>query len=137
MIQAPLQPADSEVCAVCGMSVYRHPEWLAELVFEDGTAVFFDGPKDLFRYLRHPGKYSNPRRGSRIEAVFVTAYYDRGPIPARDAYYVLGSDVVGPLGAELVPHGSREDAEEFLLDHRGERIVSFNDVTDEMLARLR
>lgn len=133
MSHAAIRPGGSDVCAVCGMSVSRHPEWVAEVVYEDGTTVYFDGPKDLFRFLRHPRRYPRGRRRSRIGAAFVTAYYDRGSIPARDALYVLGSDVVGPLGAELVPHGSREDAEEFLVDHAGERIVTFDEVTEEML----
>lgn len=133
MRHAAIRPGDSDVCAVCGLSVSRHPEWVAEAVYEDGAAVYFDGPKDLFRFLRHPRRYPRGRRRAKIEAAFVTAYYDGHWIPARDAHYVLGSDVVGPLGAELVPHGSREEAEEFLLDHRGERIVSYHEVTEEML----
>lgn len=118
------------------MSVSRHPEWAAEVIYEDGTIVYFDGPKDLFRYLRHPDRYAGERRGSKIEAALVTAYYDRTSVPAREALYVVGSDVVGPLGAELVPHGSREDAEEFLLDHQGERIVAYHQVSDGLLGTL-
>lgn len=131
-----IHPGARDVCAVCGMAVSRHPEWTAEVVYEDGAIVYFDGPKDLFRYLRHPHHYAGERCGSKIEAAFVTAYYDRTSVPAREALYVVGSDVVGPLGAELVPHGSREDAEEFLVDHRGERIVSYHQVSDGLLGTL-
>jgi len=133
MSHAAIHPGESDVCAVCGLSVWRHPEWVAEAVFEDGTEVYFDRPKDLFRFLRHPRRYPRGRRRSKVETAFVTGYYDRDSIPAREALYVLGSDVVGPLGAELVPLGCRADAEEFLVDHAGERIVSFDEVTEEML----
>jgi copper chaperone NosL len=129
-----IHPGAGDVCAVCGLSVSRHPEWAAEAVHEDGTQVFFDGPKDLFRYLRHPDHYAGER--SKIEAAFVTAYYDRVAVPARDALYVLGSDVVGPLGAELVPHRTREDAEEFMVDHQGRRILTYPEVGDGLLASL-
>lgn len=118
------------------MPVSRYPEWAAEVVYEDGTLVYFDGPKDLFRYLRHPERFGGERSASEIGAAFVTAYYDHSPVPARDAIYVMGSDVAGPLGAELVPHATREDAEEFMVDHRGRRILTYREVGDLLLASL-
>lgn len=131
-----IHPGDREVCAVCGAPVSRHPEWAAEVVHEDGSRVYFDGPKDLFRYLRHPERYAGEQPGRAIDAAWVTAYYDRSAVLARDALYVMGSDVAGPLGAELVPHATREDAEEFMVDHRGRRILTYREVGDLLLASL-
>lgn len=125
----PIRLRDGEVCAVCGMSVSRYPEWVAEVVCADGSVVYFDGPTDLFRFLRDPGRYAGQASRSSIVAAFVTGYYDRAAIPARDALFVVGSDVVGPLGAELVPHGSRAEAEDFMVDHRGKRILSFDEAS--------
>jgi nitrous oxide reductase accessory protein NosL len=31
---------------------------------------------------------------------------------------VIGSDVLGPMGHELVPHDSSEEAREFMADHK-------------------
>ena len=67
---------------------------------------------------------------------FVTSYYDREAIRARDALFVIGSDVLGPMGAELIPHASREAAEEFRRDHGGSAILGFDEVTREILVRL-
>jgi len=131
------EPAPDETCPVCGMFVARHPEWLARIVFASGPTAFFDGPKDLFRYLLDPERYAAHRRDREITGIFVTAYYDGKVLPVEEAWFVVGSDVVGPMGPELVPHGSREEAEEFLRDHRGERIVRSPEVTVEMLARPR
>ena len=47
----PQQPADTSRCPVCGMLVARHPDWLAQIVLADDEALFFDGAKDLFRFL--------------------------------------------------------------------------------------
>lgn len=124
------------VCAVCGMFVAMHPEWLAQVVYEDGSEAFFDGPKDLFKYLLAPERYAADKRGVEVTAVRVTSYYDGAAIRARAAYYVVGSDVLGPMGAELVPHRTPEDAEEFARDHQGQRIVGFDDVTLELLNEL-
>lgn len=124
------------VCPVCGMFVAMHPEWLAQVVYEDGSEAFFDGPKDLFVYLLAPERYAAGKRGVEVTAVLVTSYYEGAATPARQAYYVLGSDVSGPMGAELVPHRTLEDAQEFARDHRGETIVRFDDVTQELLQDL-
>jgi nitrous oxide reductase accessory protein NosL len=40
------------------------------------------------------------------------------------------------MGHELIPLASREDAEEFMRDHRGRRILRFDEVTRELPARL-
>ncbi len=52
------------------------------------------------------------------------------------AYYVVGSDVLGPMGHELIPFASEKDAKTFLVDHRGQKILHFKDVTPELLDKL-
>jgi len=54
----------------------------------------------------------------------------------RQAWYVIGSDVLGPMGHELVPFETREDADAFLHDHAAKRILPFGDVTQELLGDL-
>lgn len=131
-----IEAGKRDVCAVCGMLVARHPEWLAQVIYEDGSEAFFDGPKDLFKYLLAPERYGREKHGVAVSAVLVTSYYEGAATPARQAFYVMGSDVAGPMGADLVPHRTIEDAEEFARDHHGERIVRFDDVTQELLSEL-
>ena len=64
--------------------------------------------------------------------MFVTDYYSLEPIDGRAAFYVIGSDVFGPMGKELVPFARREDAEEFLRDHSGRRIIVFDEIEREL-----
>ena len=45
----------------------------------------------------------------------------------------LGSDVLGPMGHELVPLANRMDAEEFLKDHKGKRALAFDQVTAQLV----
>lgn len=132
----PQQPGESSRCPVCGMLVARHADWLAQLVFTSGDALFFDGAKDLFRYLLDPERPKAETSDAEIAATFVTGYYERKPVRAREAYFVIGSDVLGPMGAELVPHPSRDAAEEFLRDHGGSAVLGFDEVTAEVLAGL-
>mgnify|MGYP001824355525 CR=1 FL=1 len=133
---SPRTPSEGDRCAVCGMFVAPHTEWLAQVVFDDGSAAFFDGAKDLFRYLFARDRYLPQRRGREIVAMWVTSYYDLEPVDARTARFVAGSDVLGPMGAELVPFATREDAEVVRMDHAGSRIVRFGEVTRELLTPL-
>lgn len=133
----PRQPSDTSRCPVCGMLVARHGAWLAQIVPADGEALFFDGAKDLFRFLLDPERADEAGREMDAETVFVTAYYDGKAIRAREAYFVIGSEVLGPMGAELVPHASREAAEEFRRDHGGSAVLRFDAVGQEILAGLR
>jgi len=132
----PGRPGEGETCAVCGMTVAEYPEWVAQAVFDDGSTAFFDGSKDLFRYLLARDRYLPDKRNLQITAIYVTDYYDVRPIEARDAFFVLGSDVHGPMGNELVPLATRTAAEEFERDHGGARIVRFEEVTRELLSTL-
>jgi nitrous oxide reductase accessory protein NosL len=109
------------------MFVHKYPNWVATVVFEDGSQVFFDGPKDFFRYLLDPEKYKAP--DSAISQVFVTDYYRVRFIDAKTAHFVAGSDVMGPMGPELIPLEKREDAETFVRDHAGVEVLEFDGVT--------
>jgi len=129
-------PRPSDVCPVCGMFVTKYPQWVATLVYKDGTAVHFDGAKDLFKYLFDLGTYAPGRSGDDIGTIAVTEYYGVSLIDAREGWFVVGSDVLGPMGHELVPLASAEDAEEFKADHEGTAILRFDDVTPETVAKL-
>jgi copper chaperone NosL len=130
------KPKPTDVCPVCGMFVAKYPEWAATLVFKDGTAEHFDGAKDLFKYLFDLAKYAPGRSRADIAAVAVTEYYGLTRIDPHGAWFVIGSDVVGPMGYELVPLASPADAEEFMRDHHGTAVLRFDDVTPELLKRL-
>jgi nitrous oxide reductase accessory protein NosL len=126
-------PGPKDRCGVCGMYVAKYPQWIASVRFADGTVVFFDGPKDMFRYLLDLDTFKPGATAEQVAVVFVTDYYSTRPIDGRTAFYVVGSDVMGPMGAELVPTADRSHAESLLKDHAGVRVVSFGEVTAELV----
>jgi copper chaperone NosL len=132
----PAQPSDKDKCPVCGMFVYKYPNWLAQIVFKDGSVEFFDGPKDLFKYYFNIRKYNPQRSSKEVADIFVTEYYDLEPVDARRAFFVVESDVYGPMGHELIPLATMEDARAFLKDHKGRRIFRFEEVTPVLVERL-
>ena len=134
--QASIKPSSKDKCPVCGMFVSKYPDWTSSIVFKDGLAVYFDGAKDLFKYLADPGLYTPGRPAKDIESIFVRDYYSVQPVNGRTAYYVAGSDVSGPMGRELIAFGKESDAREFLKDHNGRRLLRFHEVTAEILRSL-
>ena len=129
-------PAPRDLCPVCGMVVSKYPAWIGTVVYKDGHAHHFDGAKDLFKYLFDVSRYVKGDRVQDIVRIGVTEYYAVKRIDARIAWYVIGSDVLGPMGRELIPLASRADAEEFLHDHQGKRILRFEEVTRAVIDRL-
>ncbi len=130
-------PAGRDRCPVCGMFVARYPDWIAEIVFRDGDTVVFDGVKDLGQYWLDMRRYTPGRSREEVQAVYVSDYYTLEPIDGRAAFYVLGSDVYGPMGKELIPFRRRADAEGFLADHKGTRILGFREIPDALPELLR
>jgi copper chaperone NosL len=133
---APSKPGPREKCPVCGMFVAKYPDWLAGVVLRDGSRRWFDGAKDLLRFWLDPGRYLPGLGRGDLTSAFVTDYYSLAPVELPKAFFVLGSDVYGPMGRELIPFARREEAEEFLRDHRGQRILKPDEVTPELLRGL-
>jgi nitrous oxide reductase accessory protein NosL len=130
------KPAARDKCPVCGMFVAKYPDWLAAIRFRDGSHVFFDGAKDMFKYLQDTKKYCPARRAEDIEVIAVMDYYGLTWIDALTAWYVLDSDVYGPMGRELIPLERETDAREFMKDHKGIRIIRFSEATPEVIKTL-
>lgn len=125
-----------DTCPVCGMFVAKYPEWVATVLYRDGHAHHFDGAKDMFKYLLKLDKYAPGHSEADIAAIAVTDYYGVEKTNARTALYVIGSDVYGPMGHELIPLATQADADEFLNDHKGERVLRYGDVTWNLLIEL-
>lgn len=130
----PVEVKKGDKCQVCGMFVSGYPTWVAEIIFNDGTYSVFDGPKDMFRYYFNIAKYNPGKKLSDINAIYVTEYYSAKFMDARKGiFFVQGSDVNGPMGAELVPVDSFDRAKEFMKDHHGKKILKFGEVKKEDL----
>jgi nitrous oxide reductase accessory protein NosL len=132
----PIQHSKKDKCPVCGMFVYKYPDWVAEIAFKEGSIVFFDGAKDLFKFYQNLKKYKPEKTTKDIAAILVTEYYDMELIDAKEAFFVIGSNVYGPMGHELIPFVSQADAQEFKKDHGGTRIFEFKDIKPAVIKKL-
>ena len=126
----------SAKCPVCGMFVAKYPDWTATAHFKDGSTSYYDGPKDMFSHYFDVSRYTPGKRQDDIIALAVKEYYSLAMIDARSAFFVTGSDVYGPMGSELIPFKTEKDAKSFKLDHKGKRILRFNEITRQTIQSL-
>jgi copper chaperone NosL len=130
------QPGAKDLCPICGMIVSKYRNWIAAVVWKDGHADYFDGAKDMFKFLQALAEYAPGRKRDGIRTIIVTEFYDLKTIDARLAFFVIGSDVLGPMGSELVPLDTKSDADDFLKDHHGARVLHFDEVTPAIVAKV-
>ena len=132
----PAKPTPKDKCPVCGMFVAKYPDFLAEIIFKDGSTFFFDGTKDMFKCYFNLKKYNPSKKQEDIDSIYVTDYYNLNLIDGFKAYYVLGSDVYGPMGRELISFEREGDPNGFMIDHRGKSILRFKEITLETIKGL-
>ncbi len=110
-------------CPVCGMFVAKYPKWVAKIRFMKKDH-YFDGVKDMMKFIFDKQK--------NFKNVQVTDYYTTTAIKAQTAFYVVGSNVYGPMGNELIPFSSMNKAKEFKQNHYGTQILTFDKITKEL-----
>ena len=132
----PHKVGPKDKCPVCGMFVAKYPDFAAQIQFRDGSIFHFDGAKDMFKYYLNLSRYAPGKKPADITAVLVTNYYDLTLTDALPANYVVGSDVFGPMGRELIPFAKESEALDFLKDHKGKSLLRFRDVTPAVLKPL-
>ena len=124
-------PEDAK-CPVCGMFVSKFPKWVAQIQLQDGHNHYFDGVKDMIKFYFNPTKY-HAHSNEQILQMNVTDYYSLESTDAKKAYYVLGSNVYGPMGEELIPFKNEDEAKKFMADHFGKKVVSFDEIKEETI----
>ncbi len=116
-------------CANCNMIVEKYPNWIEKAVVAGGKdTLYFDGPRCMFKILLESPK--------EAQTVLVKDYYSLKYIDGRSAFYVTGSDILGPMGNELIPFESEQAAKDFLNEHKGKNIVRFEEVDMKLVMKL-
>lgn len=119
-------------CPVCGMFVHKYPKWVA-LIEINEHKHYFDGVKDMMKFYFNPEKFSHNHKKEELQNIKVTDYYTLKSLNAKEAFYVLGSNIYGPMGEELIPFESEEKAKDFLDNHFGKKILKFEDIKESYL----
>lgn len=110
-----------ERCPHCGMLIDRSSPFRAEL-----GGAGYDSPRCALASLR--GGSSTPG------ALKVQEFYTRTWTSGADVRFIGGSDVEGPMAAELVPVAP-DKVDKFMRDHHGQRAYRLEEVTPEVLKK--
>ena len=152
----PVSLGGGKQCDTCGMVIGEHPGPSGQIFYREHAPTGHDDParfdsvRELFAY-----HFDRRRRGWEALVVYVTDYsvvdYSieiRGGTPylsshvepgafadARGVVFVVGSEVHGAMGPDLVPFSTEGDAEAFAAERGGEP-VAFDDVDAGVLSRI-
>lgn len=127
------KPGKKDRCPVCGMFVYKYPKWMAGFVFKNGKKYFHCCPKCMLHNMNDISKYQPGKKCEQLELIWVTEYYTTQKMNARDVFFVIGTNLVGPMGLDLIPVKGMEAAENVKQDYNGKLILTIDKITPEII----
>ena len=150
-------------CAKYGIDTSAHPEFRAYARLKDGSAFAFASPKAMFAYFFEGENLSgnngvasaeenlmskNPVSGNLGEAnstdvyfggaeLYVTDYASGEILRAQDAFYVFGSVLQSARGDDLITFARLRDAQDFMREKKGYKILQFREISARLIDYLR
>lgn len=121
-----VEPSDGDRCGVCNMFPAKYPKSNAQLITPDKKRYHFCSTQCLFEFVNDPKKYG--ATGTGVGAVWVHGYASGRFIFGKNAYYVVGSKIPGPMGYEAIAFDLKSDAMDFAQDNGG-RVLKFQQIT--------
>jgi NosL len=112
---------DGERCATCGMKIDPNSAFRAEVVIDGKTNGFDTAQCALTAYRAHGG------------TLRVQEFYSRGWVQGSTVRFVKGSDVLGPMGPDLIAVDPAR-VEKFQHDHGGTHVYALAEIDDGALA---
>jgi copper chaperone NosL len=113
-------------CPLCGMIPARYPLFNCQILFEDGTYEAFDSAAGLLIYLHFPDKTGFPLK--KVRKIYFKDYLYEKWIDAETTWFVVGSEILGPMGIEFLPVSSEKMALELRKEEKGAAVVFFNNI---------
>ena len=150
-------------CAKYGIDTSAHPEFRAYARLKDDSALAFASPKAMFAYFFEGKNLSgnnggtsaeenlmskNPASGNFGESnstnanfgsaeLYVTDYASGEILRAQDAFYVFGSVLQSARGDDLITFARLRDAQDFMREKKGHKILQFREISARLIDYLR
>jgi len=126
------EPTAESRCTVCGMYPVRYPEHRCQVITGDAETLHFCSSQCLIGFLAKPKKYLS--KGVKTKSVWVRIPQEQSYEYANGLYYLVGSELMGPMGKEAIPYRSRAMAEAASKKHGGQ-IVKFKTLTPRLIMK--
>ena len=105
-------------CPACGMRPIKHPKFSCAIQLADHRTFYFCSPGCLLRaWVRPQVMMSVAAR--HVKCAVVREYFSGRPVDAHTVTWVVGSDVVGPMGPAIVPLAGDRHLAAFIRRHGG------------------
>ena len=150
-------------CAKYGIDTSVHPEFRAYARLKDDSALAFASPKAMFAYFFEGKNLSGNNGGASAEEnlmsknpandnfgeanstnanfggaeLYVTDYASGEILRAQDAFYVFGSVLQSARGDDLIAFAGLSDAQNFMREKKGYKILQFREISARLIDYLR
>ncbi len=152
----PVSLDDEQVCDECGMVIEHHPGPVGQAFYDEDLPEGRDGPAWFCSgTCTYTWVFDQEDRGHEPTIIYATDYSTvdwelsgedgvtfisahleaENQVDVTDLTMVVGSDVHGAMGEELIGFSDRDDAESFADEHGGE-LVTHDQVTRELIDSL-
>ncbi|MCP3874467.1 MAG: hypothetical protein GY699_15095 [Desulfobacteraceae bacterium] len=130
---APKKIESHKECPLCGMYPSRYPQFNCQLIFKDGTYEAFDSATGLLLYLLFSDKTGiNPKP---VDKIYFKHYLKESWLESSKSFFVIGSEIMGPMGIEFLPVDNKHAAEELKNQENGKEIISFKKIDRQYMIR--
>ena len=123
-------------CGKCGMYPAKYPRWQSQIIFKDGSMTPFDGCKCMFNFMFAMDQYDKAHSMDDVAAILVKDFNTGEWMNGADAYFIVGSNMMGPMGKELIPFTDKAAAMKFHQEQGGNMTV-YSEITPEVLKSLK
>ncbi|MGI9568485.1 MAG: nitrous oxide reductase accessory protein NosL, partial [Desulfobulbia bacterium] len=96
----------------------------------DGSTLHFCSTQCMVNFNAEPAKYV--KDATKTKMAWVTLFSDGMYESAFGGYYVVGTQVQGPMGMEAFPFKLKNNAEDYVTANGG-KIVGFSQLTPELV----
>ena len=119
---------------ICGMQPYKNPKWMTEIELINDKKLHFASVKCMMLFYYKNDKWHDlglepPKerkdRDANIKALSVQDFNSLKVIDAKKAFYVYGGHIMSPKGDDLVPFQYEKDAENFMKENGGNKILTW------------
>ena len=150
-------------CVKYGIDTSAHPEFRAYARLKDGRALAFSSPKAMFAYFFEGENLSGNNGAASAEEnlmsknsasgnfgesnstnanfggaeLYVTDYASGEILRAQDAFYVFGSVLQSARGDDLITFARLRDAQDFMREKKGHKILQFREISAKLIDYLR
>ena len=134
-VKQPMEIPENVSCGKCGMYPAQFPQWQSQIIFKDGSMTPFDGCKCMYNFLFAMDKFDQKHSRDDVEVAWVKDFDSGKWVNAADAYYVVGSSTMGPMGKELIPFADQAAAMKFNQEHGG-TMMAYGEINTDVLKTL-